>query len=66
MTTPNEFDTVTKLSCSIAQAEQLIVKLQEAIRDARHRSMTYARQDCEQFNKDGPWRLVIAVQGEDD
>ena len=66
MTAPNEFDTETKLSCSIQQAEQLILKLQEAVRDVRHRSMVYARQDCEQFNKNGPWRLVIAVQCDGD
>ena len=63
MSEPNVINSETKLFCSIEQAEQLIQKLEEAIRNARYSgSMEYARQDVEQFSTDGPWRLVLAVK----
>lgn len=63
---PNLFDTETRLFCTVEQAELLIKKLQTAIEDGRRGSMAYARQDCNQFSKNGPWRLVIAVKGDEE
>lgn len=55
-------DTETKLFATTEQARELIRNLKKAIKDAeQYGTMHYARTTLEQFENNGPWRLIIAV-----
>lgn len=59
-------DTETKLLATIAQAKELRSKLDAAIHQAEAGSLNWISVVMEQVKHDGPWRLVIGINSEDD